>query len=165
MEHANHSSFFLRFPSSTARYSDLQGGSYSLNEASCRRFAPSYSPSGRPISDTRFPPPRLSPLASSPLRLSPLASRLLSSLIAHLRWSSLLLATCLDIYLRCHHSLIRDVAVKIQRTSIAQGDMRSGGNILRSALRSIATNKIYKISARSARSYILLTSRLSPYRL
>ena len=94
-----------------------------------------------------------------------LASRLLSSLIAHLRWSSLLLATCLDIYLRCHHSLIRDVAVKIQRTSIAQGDMRSGGNILRSALRSIATNKIYKISARSARSYILITSRLSPYRL
>ena len=36
--------------------------------------------------------------------------------------------------------------MQIQRTSIAQSDMRSGGNLSRSALKSIATNKIYKIS-------------------
>ena len=50
---------------------------------------------------------------------------------------------------------------KIQRTSIAQGDMRSGGNISRSALRSIATNKIY-LDFVSAASRSFLFSRPSP---
>ena len=48
---------------------------------------------------------------------------------------------------KCDCTHFRVVAVKIQRTSIAQGDMRSGGNRLRSTLGECnEQNEIYKIS-------------------
>ena len=62
---------------------------------------------------------------------SPLAYRLFSSLIVYLLVAVVAPRNLLDLYLRCIQSLIRVVAVKIQRTSIAQGDMRSGGNPFR----------------------------------
>ena len=94
-------------------------------------FSLSLSPLASPPSPPTSPPSA----TSSAIVLRPallLASRLFSSLTAHLPVVIVAPRNLFDLYLRCHQSLIRDVAVKIQRLRFGMyPKMWSGGNLFR----------------------------------